>query len=168
MTTLSRIDRGVIRVEEIIAEILLAFIIIFVFVAAALRVVHRPLVWSVDMAQLLFVWVCFIGADLAMEKNKHIGVDLLTNIMSKKAQKSLRFLSNILAIIFLLLIGIYGTHLAIINVKDQFSGMELSHSWATASAPVGCVLMIRTLVKKTIGLFRAEPAEKKEKQGVAP
>lgn len=162
MSTLSRIDRGIIRAEEIVAEILLASIIVFVFAAAALRVVHRPLVWSVDMAQLLFVWVCFIGADLAMEKEKHIGVDLLTNLMSKKAQKILRLVSNILAIGFLFLIAIYGTRLAIINVKDQFSGMELSHSWATASAPVGCVLMIRTLVKKTVGLIRSWPGAAKE------
>lgn len=128
---------------------LLAFIIIFVFIAAFLRVIHKPVVWSVDLAQLLFVWACFIGADLAMEKNKHIGVDIFTNMMPKQIQKSLKLVCNVLAIAFLCLIGYYGTKLAIINVHDQFSGMELSHSWATASAPIGCVLMIRTLIKKT-------------------
>jgi len=161
MKVLSAIDRTVLKAEEVLSEILLGFIIVFVFVAAFLRVIRQPLVWSVDMAQLLFVWVCFIGADLAMEKDKHIGVDLLTNLLPKKAQGTLKIVSNLLAIAFLCLIAAYGTKLAIINVKDQFSGMEMSHSWATASAPVGCVLMIRTLIKKTILLARGA-GERKE------
>lgn len=154
MKTLRAIDNYIIKSEKIISEILLGTIIVLVFVAAALRLIRKPVVWSVDLAQLLFVWVCFIGADLAMEKDKHIGVDLVTNLLPQKAQKNFRFISNLLAIAFLGIIAIYGTRLAIINVKDQFSGMEMSHSWATMSAPVGCVLMIRTLVKKTVVLFR--------------
>jgi TRAP-type C4-dicarboxylate transport system permease small subunit len=152
MNTLRKIDQELIKIEMLLSEIMLAFIIIFVFIAAFLRVMRLPLVWSNDMATLLFVWVCFIGADLAMEKNKHIGVDLLTNLMPAKAQKTLKLVTNVLAIAFLACIGFYGANLAIINVHDQFQGMEISHSWATWSAPVGCALMIRTLVKKTIGL----------------
>ncbi len=154
MNTLQKIDRGIITIERKLSEVLLAFIIVFVFVAAFLRLIRKPVVWSVDMAQLLFVWVCFIGADLAMEKDMHIGVDLLTNLMSKRVQRMLRIFTNILATAFLSFIAVFGARLAVINVADQFSGMELSHSWATWSAPVGCALMIRTLVKKTVGLIR--------------
>jgi TRAP-type transport system small permease protein len=154
MNMLRKIDQGIIKIEMLLSELMLGFIIAFVFIAAFLRLMRMPLVWSVDMAQLLFVWVCFIGADLAMEKERHIGVDLVTNLLPKKAQKNLRIFTNGLAIVFLCLIGFYGAYLAIINVNDQFSGMEISHSWATWSAPVGCVLMIRTMLKKTVGLVR--------------
>jgi TRAP-type C4-dicarboxylate transport system permease small subunit len=160
MNILRKIDQGLIKIEVILSEILLAFIIVFVFVAAFLRVIRQPLVWSVDMAQLLFVWVCFIGADLAMLHEKHIGVDLVTNLLPKKLQKNVKLFSNVLAMVFLGLIATYGAYLAIINVNDQFSGMEMSHSWATWSAPVGCVLMIRTLIKKTFGIVSgSEPAK---------
>ncbi|MFA6504717.1 MAG: TRAP transporter small permease [Treponemataceae bacterium] len=152
MNMLRKMDQGIIRIEMLLSEIMLAFIIFFVFIAAFLRVMRMPLVWSVDMAQLLFVWVCFLGADLAMEKEKHIGVDLFTNLMPMEARKKVKLITNILAMVFLGLIAAYGSYLAVINIKDQFSGMEISHSWATWSAPVGCVLMIRTLVKKTAGL----------------
>ena len=152
MELLKKIDRWVIEADRRLSELLLAFIIVFVFIAAFLRVVRKPLVWSVDMAQLLFIWVCFIGADLAMLKDKHIGVDLLTNLLPARSQKGLKYFSGVLAIVFLGLIAAYGARLAIINVNDQFSGMELSHSWATWSAPVGCALMIRTMIKKLYGL----------------
>lgn len=163
MNFLKKLDQGIIEIEMKLSEILLGFIILFVFIAAFLRVFRKPLVWSVDMAQLLFIWVCFIGADLAMLNDKHIGVDMLTNLMPERVRKGVKLFSNVLAMIFLGLIAAYGAYLAVINVDDQFSGMELSHSWATWSAPVGCILMIRTLVKKTFGTAtRPEGAQSAE------
>jgi TRAP-type transport system small permease protein len=155
MKTLQKIDRGLYKAEEIISEVLLAGIIVLVFIAAFMRQIRHPLVWSIDAATLFFVWVCFFGADLAMEKKRHIGVDLITNLFPKRLQDLVRFVTNIVIMAFLAIIVIYGTRLAIINAKDQFQGMELSHSWATASAPVGCVLMLRTLIRQTIEIVRS-------------
>ena len=160
MNALIKVDRWVIKAEEVLSQLLLAAIIVFVFIAAFLRVIRQPLVWSVDLAQLLFIWVCFIGADLAMLHDKHIGVDLVTGLLPKGVQKALKIVSYVLGIVFLGLLAFYGTKLAIINVKDQFSGMEMSHSWATASLPVGCVLLIRTMVKKIYGLVARTEAVK--------
>ncbi|HOX31161.1 MAG TPA: TRAP transporter small permease subunit [Spirochaetales bacterium] len=160
MKLLRALDGWILGIERRVSELLLAAIIVLVFAAAFLRLIRHPLVWSMDLATLLFVWVCFIGADLAMEQNKHIGVDLLTNLMPPAARRALALLANALAAAFLALIAVFGTRLAVINVKDQFQGMELSHSWATMSAPVGCALMIRTLAKKSFGLLRARPAAK--------
>jgi TRAP-type C4-dicarboxylate transport system permease small subunit len=148
------IDELITKIQIRMSEILLSFIVVLVFAAALLRRFGFPLVWSVDLAQLLFVWICFIGADIAMQKDRHIGVDLLTNLMPAGLQKGVKLGGCVLAIGFLSLIAVFGTYLAIINTKRQFAGMELSYSWATASAPVGCLLMIRTLVKKIVRLLR--------------
>ena len=150
---MKRLDPLISKIEIRISEILLVFIIVFVFCAALLRCLGFPLVWSVDLAQLLFVWICFIGADIALQNNKHIGVDLLTRKLPRKVQKTILVPTYALLIAFLSLIAVYGVYLAIINFRRQFSGMEFSYSWATISAPIGCILMIRTLIKKTIRLF---------------
>jgi TRAP-type C4-dicarboxylate transport system permease small subunit len=148
------IDELITKIEIRMSEILLLFIVILVFTAALLRTFGFPLVWSVDLAQLLFVWICFIGADIAMQKDRHIGVDLLTNLMPAPVKKGVKMGGYVLAIGFLSLIAVFGTYLAVINTNRQFAGWEISYSWATASAPVGCLLMIRTLVKKIIRLLR--------------
>ena len=49
------------QIELAICVILLAIITALVFVAAIMRFFGHPLVWSVDLAQLLFIWVCFLG-----------------------------------------------------------------------------------------------------------
>ena len=65
------------RLEDITSKALLAAITGLVFFAAIGRSLGYPLIWSVDMAQLLFVWLCFLGANRAMRLKAHIGVDLL-------------------------------------------------------------------------------------------
>ena len=48
---------------------LLVFITGLVFVAAVMRFYGHPLVWSIDLAQLLFIWLCFLGASRAMREH---------------------------------------------------------------------------------------------------
>ena len=145
---MKRIGMFITLIERRLSEILLLFMVVFVFIAASLRWFGYPLVWSVDLAQLLFIWISFIGADIALQNNKHIGVDILTRNLPEKVYKKIKFISYLLMLIFLILVAYYGTYLAIMNYKRQFSGWEFSYSWATSAAPVGCILMIRTLIKK--------------------
>ncbi len=61
----------IVKLEEYFVVIFLAALIMLVFIAAVLRWFGIGVAWSMDMAQLLFAWVCFIGADLALRQNKH-------------------------------------------------------------------------------------------------
>ncbi|MCX7787685.1 MAG: TRAP transporter small permease [Spirochaetes bacterium] len=147
-------DPLITNLEKKICQVFLIFIILFVFCAALLRWFGYPLVWSIDLSQLLFVWVCFLGADLALQQDKHIGVDILVRMFPQRVQKTLALPLIGAIILFLAIVGGYGAYLAIINYRRQFSGLELSYSWATASVPVGSLLMIRTLVKKFVKQIR--------------
>ncbi|ADN03029.1 TRAP transporter small permease [Spirochaeta thermophila] len=144
------IDRYITGAEVLIVQIFLVVIVVCVFFAAVLRSVGYPIVWSVDIAQLLFAWVSFLGADLALQHGRHIGMDILMRRFPPAVQKGIVAGSRILALAFLGLAGAYGLYLSIINFDRQFSGLEISFSWATLSAPVGCGLMIRTLVKQLL------------------
>jgi TRAP-type C4-dicarboxylate transport system permease small subunit len=140
--------------EKIITQIFLFLIIILVFVAAVARRVGYPLVWSVDLAQLLFAWTCFLGADLALQQDRHIGVDIFVRWLPKRVYGVILFCSYVLILGFLGIIMIFGTYLAFKNSHRLFNGMPISYSWATISAPVGCLLLARTIIGKMIGLTK--------------
>ena len=55
--------------------LLLATIVLLVFVAAIMRFFDHPLIWSVDMAQLLFIWLCFSAPPAPCAEGGHIGID---------------------------------------------------------------------------------------------
>lgn len=134
------------RIEEVFESIGLSLLIILVFSAAVLRFFGIDMSWSTDLAQLCFAWVCFIGADLAIRKNRHMGVDMLVNRFPIKVRNIIYLFNNILMLCFLLVVVYYGTSLCITNSQRMFNTLPISYSFATASGPVGCLLMVFTVV----------------------
>ena len=49
------------RVEFACASLILAAIVILVAIASVSRAMGSPIIWSVEIAQLLFVWLCMLG-----------------------------------------------------------------------------------------------------------
>jgi TRAP-type C4-dicarboxylate transport system permease small subunit len=150
-------NKLLIQLEEKVASILMIFIVALVFISAMMRWIGHPISWSVDMAQLCFVWACFLGADRALRAERHIGVDIIVRTFPEKVQKIIVLSSYILIITFLAFVLIYGVLLSTENYLRQFNGMPISFAWATMSAPIGSVLMIITLVGKVIRLIKGEP-----------
>lgn len=134
-----------VKIEEMFVIVLLSAVVLLVFIAAVLRWFGVSVAWSIDMAQLLFVWVCFIGADLSLRLDKHIGIDILTKKLPLKVQNIISMLNNILILCFVMLIFCYGTKLGIENYKRHFNTMPISYSYVTFSAPIGSFLMIFTI-----------------------
>lgn len=81
-------SRLLIRLEDIASKTLLAAIVMLVFLAAVGRSLGYPLIWSVDMAQLLFIWLCFLGANRAMRAKAHVGVDLFVRKLPHASRAS--------------------------------------------------------------------------------
>src|SRR3546814_6107426 len=74
------------KAEALLAVGLLAVIVFLVFIAGVMRWFGEPLIWSVDLAQLLFVWVSFLGADMALRKRAHIGIDYLVRRLPRSEE----------------------------------------------------------------------------------
>lgn len=145
---MSKINKYINLLEEYVAQYFVTLLVVLVFIAAALRYIGFPIVWSIDMAQLLFVWIVFLGADQALRNNNHIGVDFFIGFLPKKIQKGIYFIHYILIALFLIGIGIYGFNLTISNYSRTYNTLGISYSFATAGVPIGCLLMLRTVVMK--------------------
>ncbi len=134
------------NIEEKIVVVLLALLIILVFIAASLRWFGVSVAWSIDIAQLLFVWVCFIGADLALRSNSHVGVDMLTKKLPLSIQNITLLFCNLLIFAFLIMVLFFGSKLCIENYQRNFNTIPISYSFVTLSAPVGAFLMGLTTI----------------------
>lgn len=136
------------KIEEHISKLLLVITVVLVFVASLARWIGYPIVWSVDIAQLLFIWVCFLGANQAMRRGEHIGVDFVVRYFPKRLQKWLTVFHHILIAVFLATMVWYGTELTLLNVERRFSDTDLSYAWVTVAVPVGCFLLLVTLLRQ--------------------
>jgi len=147
------------QLELAICFVLLAGITGLVFAASIMRFFGHPLIWSVDMAQLLFVWLCFFGSNKAMREKGHLGMEVLISRLGYRQQFWLEVTCTAMIVAFLLVMVIEGWNLTWLNRERTFGDSTLSYAWVTFSVPVGCLLLIATLVYNTIRAFRGR-AEK--------
>ncbi len=138
------------KAEAFIGTVFIVFIVLLVFIAALVRWLGYPIAWSIDVAQLLFGWVVFLGADVALKNDSHIGVDMVINKLPFKAKKAVKIINYICIQLFLMVIIYYGVRLSIQNYERLFNTLRLSYSYATISVPVGCSLMFLTICEKII------------------
>lgn len=146
-----------IQAEELLSKLLFGIIVGLVFVASIGRWVGYPIPWAVDMAQLFFIWVCFFGANQALRRNQHLGVDIFYRRVSFAQQRKLQILFKALALGLLGVLIVKGIELTLLNRERVFSDSSLSYSFVTAAVPTGCFLIGLTLVSQIIGLLRGGP-----------
>jgi len=139
------------KIEELIVCSLLAAMTSLVFLSAIARTIKKPINWGQDVSLLLFAWLVFLGADMALRHADFVSVDMLVQRFPEKVGKFLYVFWYVFVIIFLGMLIRYGIPLSIANSKRLFQTLGISYSWATISVPVGSFLMIITIILKLLG-----------------
>ncbi|MBV0926151.1 TRAP transporter small permease [Halomicroarcula limicola] len=75
--------------------------------------IGSSLPWTVNLSQMLLVYITFIGAAVASEKREHISLDLLSSRLPDRAVRALAGLRAILVLVFIgvLVSGAYPLYL---------------------------------------------------------
>jgi TRAP-type C4-dicarboxylate transport system permease small subunit len=142
------------QIELAICVVLLAFITGLVFVAAVMRFYGRPLVWSVDMAQLLFIWLCFLGASRAMREKSHLGMEMVVKYLGYRPQLWLEMVCSAIVLAFLAVLVVEGIDLTLLNSERTFGDSGLSYAWVTAAVPAGCAIVGVSLACNMVDAWR--------------
>ena len=138
------------QLEFAVGCLLLAVIVLLVFAASIMRFFDHPLIWSVDVAQLLFIWLCFFGAARAMREKGHIGIDLLVRFLPEKTRFGLEMALSIVILAFLAILMVEGYGLTTLNWQRQFGDSGLSYAWVTAAVPAGCLMLAIALLRNMV------------------
>lgn len=152
---MARVLRGI---ELAIGVLLLAVIVGLVFVAAIMRFFDRPLIWSVDLAQLLFIWLCFIGATRALRERAHLGVDLFVRLLGARSRLLIETALAAVFVVFLLVLAWEGYKLTMLNIERVFGDSGLPYALVTIAVPVGCVLLVVAIGANTWTAWRGRVA----------
>jgi TRAP-type C4-dicarboxylate transport system permease small subunit len=147
------------QIEFAVAVVLLAGTTLLVFMAAVMRFFGQPLIWSVDMAQLLFIWLCFIGAARAMREKGHLGVDILVRRVPYRHRLAVETAVTLLIVAFLVLLAVEGTKLTWLNRQRVFGDSGLSYAFVTVAVPVGCVMLCGALFHNLVQAWMRRDGE---------
>lgn len=142
------------KLELAVGSIILAIITFLVFIASVMRFFGHPLIWSIDLAQLLFIWLCFIGATRALRERGHLGVDYIVRMFNHKHRLWIETVLSVVFIVFLLTLTWVGIDLTLLNIERQFGDSGLSYAFVTSAVPIGCVFLSLAIVANMFEAWR--------------
>ena len=156
----SSLYKSICKGELFLAIAALVSSVCLVFLTAMMRTVHHPINWGMDIALLLFSWSVFLGADIAYRNNTTVFVDLVVNKLPASVAKTIKLISYILVLGFMVAMVYLGILLCIRSWARTFQGIPgFSFSWVTMSIPFCFALMIITTLRKIyFEYFRNMPA----------
>jgi TRAP-type C4-dicarboxylate transport system permease small subunit len=133
------------RVEFACAACLLVAIVLLVGLASVARSLGAPIIWSVEIAQLLFVWLCMLAADLALQQDRHFGLMIMLDALPSKARHLAEILNRLIVALLLAFLLVYALRNAVLMHPRLIGATQMHASFVHASIVLGLVLMLRTL-----------------------
>jgi len=145
------------KIFEKTIEYLMALSLAVMFLAVFVNVLLRYLfssgfAESEELSRLLFVWLIFLGATLAVGKNAHIGFDLVQSKLPETLRSICFFFSRMLMLygLYLFLLGSWSQYQIGWNITSTVIKYPLAYMYATglfSSVSMGFYL-IRDLAKE--------------------
>lgn len=107
-------------------------------------VLHASLAFTDEFVTVLFVLCSLAGSSVGQRNHSHLGLDFVTGFMPEKVQKALSIVANILALIFLVVLFVYGINMVIQEyASGQVSTTMQYPQWIYGlTIPIGSGIMI--------------------------
>jgi tripartite ATP-independent transporter DctM subunit len=126
------------KVLAVPVALLVAAEIAVLFAGVVARYVfHHPLIWSDELASILFLWLAMLGAALAFERGEHMRMTAVVSKLKAPARAFLDLLATTAALAFLLLILPYAWQYAVEEAVITTPALEIRNAWRVAAMTVG-------------------------------
>ena len=137
-----RLLRHVVEVPA--ALIVLAEIGILFAGVVARFALHRPLVWSDELASILFLWLAMLGSVIALQRGQHMRLTAVVSALPPRAQALLEVLAIGASALFLAAILPQAAEYAEDEWFIETPALGWSNMIRAGAIPVGCALMLAT------------------------
>jgi tripartite ATP-independent transporter DctM subunit len=127
---------------EFPAAMLVVAEIVTLFAGVVSRyVLQRPLIWSDELASILFLWLAMLGAVVAFRRSEHMRMTAVVASARAAVRAWLDVVATCAALAFLLLVVVPSYQYAYEESFITTPALQISNSWRAAALPVGVCLM---------------------------
>jgi tripartite ATP-independent transporter DctM subunit len=127
---------------EIPAALLVVAEIVILFAGVVARYgLHRPLIWSDELASILFLWLAMLGAAVAFRRAEHMRMTAVVASARPATRAYLDVAATCAALAFLLLIAWPSCEYAYEESFITTPALQIPNIWRAAALPAGICLM---------------------------
>ncbi len=123
-----------------------ATMIVLVFTNVVLRMVALDFAWVTELAELLMVWVTFLGGAAAARRGAHMTITEFVDKLDGTKRLWADAAIDGVAITVLVLLIFYGMNLVNAGWGNQLSVLQVPMSFQYLGMPVGCAAMLAFVV----------------------
>jgi tripartite ATP-independent transporter DctM subunit len=125
------------------AALLVVAEVIVLFVGIISRyVLHAPIVWSDELAGILFLWLAMLGSVVAFQRAEHMRMTAIVGMIRPEARLFLDVFATAASFAFLLLVIHPAYEFAADEVFVTTPALGIVNTWRAAALPVGIGLML--------------------------
>src|SRR6478752_3064779 len=138
-----KIERFLGSLVGIAAAALVVAEIIVLFAGVSSRYLfHKPLIWTDELAGILFLWLAMLGAVLAFQRAEHMRMTAIIGMLKPRARALLDVRAIVAPLAFLILILDPAYEFASDELFVTTPALDISNVWRAAALPVGLGLMV--------------------------
>src|SRR6187401_1210926 len=139
---LASIEQALGMLVELPAALLVVAEIIILFAGVVARyALHAPLIWSDELASILFLWLAMLGAAVAFRRAEHMRMTAVVASAKPAMRAYLDLVATVAALAFLILIAWPALEYAYEESYITTPALQISNIWRAAALPVGIALM---------------------------
>ena len=140
---LDRLNDIVGMLVEFPAALLVAAEVVVLLMGVIWRyVLQTPLVWSDELASILFLWLAMLGSIVALRRGEHMRMTAIVGKLPPHLRAFLDLIAIAAALAFLLFVVRPAYEFAEDEMFVTTPSLEIANSWRAAALPIGMALMI--------------------------
>ncbi len=133
-----------------VAALVLAEILVLFAGVLARYVFHTPLIWSDELASILFLWLAMLGAVVAFERGEHMRMSAFVGGLRPPFRGFFDVLAIAVPLLFLSLALGAAYEFAVDEIIVSTPALDISVGWRVAALPVGFALMLVLAVLRLV------------------
>ena len=145
-------------VELPAALLVLAEVIVLLMGVTSRYVLHTPLVWSDELASILFLWLAMLGSIVAFQRGEHMRMTAIVGKMEPDKRAFLDLIAIASAVAFLAFVVHPAYEFASDEAFVTTPAMGIPNSWRAAALPIGLGLMLLVGILQIFRLVRLKDA----------
>ncbi len=150
-TVAAHLEKFLIRLVEIPAALLVFVEVVVLMMGVIWRyVLHQPLIWSDELAGILFLWLAMLGSVISMQRGDHMRMTAIVGALEPKWRSFLDLVAIAAAFAFLCLTLLPAYHFAAEEIWVTTPALEIPNTWRAAALPVGIFLMLMVSLLRLI------------------
>jgi tripartite ATP-independent transporter DctM subunit len=137
-------------IEILGAALVAAEIVILLAGVVSRYLFDRPLVWSDELASILFLWLAMLGAAIALRRSEHMRMTAVVGALPPSTRAALDTFATGAALAFLVLIARPAYDYALEEVPIATPALQISDALRAAAMPAGIALMATFAVLRLV------------------